>query len=91
MSGDIETLEDFQRACERHDLTYAYSDDGSVWRRGSAEHDRIRKAAEKFDRDDVERIWNAAVDTKLVESCRSQFYWRWPSPHTSSDPTKATP
>ena len=79
MSDTIKTLEDFRRACEHHDLTYSYSDDGSVWRRGSTDHARIRRAAEKFDRADVERIWNAVVDTKLVPDCRSQFYWRWPA------------
>ncbi len=79
MSDEINTIEEFQRAVAGHDLTYAYSDDHSVWRRGSADHDRIRKAAEKFPREDVERIWNAMVDGFLIESARAQFYWRWPS------------
>lgn len=76
----IETLQDFEDAVNRHDLTHGYSDDHSVWQRGTADYDRIRKAAEKFDRADVERIWNAAVDKKLVEGVRQQFYWRWPEP-----------
>jgi len=77
--SDIETLEDFENACAAHDLTYSYSDDGRWWRAGCESHDRIRKAAEKFPREDVERIWNAVVDTKVVEEAREQFYWRWPS------------
>lgn len=76
MSTEITTLEDFRRACVAHDLTYSYSDDHSVWRRGSAAYGRIREAAKKFPAEDVARIWNAVVDTKLVESARSQFYWR---------------
>ena len=75
---EINTLDDFREACRNHDLTYGYSDDGSVWRRGCASEDRIRKAAEKFPREDVERIWNEIVDTKLIEGHREQFYWRWP-------------
>ena len=75
---EINTLDDFRDACTRHDLTYGYSDDGECWRRGSANHDRIRKAADKFPREDEERIWNAIVDQKLVEGAREQFYWRWP-------------
>jgi hypothetical protein len=74
----IETLADFEDAVNRHDLTYSYSDDHSVWRRGCASEDRIRRAAEKFDRSDVERIWNAMVDRFLVEEARQQFYWQWP-------------
>jgi hypothetical protein len=33
-------------------------------------------AAKKFPAADVERIWNAMVDRKLVENARSSFYWR---------------
>ena len=71
MTDEIKTLEDFERACERHDLTYSYSDDGRWWRAGCESHDRIKKAAAQFSREDVERIWNAVVDTKVVESARS--------------------
>lgn len=79
MEREIETLDDFREACISHDLTYGYSDDGRWWRAGCESHDRIRKAAEKFPKQDVERIWNEIVDIKLVESARQQFYWRWPS------------
>lgn len=80
MNSEITTLDDFREACARHDLTFCYSCDGDVWRRGSAEYRRIRKAAEKFAREDVERIWNEIVDAKLVQDYRDQFYWRWPQP-----------
>ena len=72
------TLEEFEQEVSRHDLTYSYSDDHSVWQRGSAHYDKIRKAAESLPREDVERIWNAKVDSYLVEGARKQFYWRWP-------------
>lgn len=78
MDNDINTIEDFEKACASHDLTYSYSDDGDVWRRGSADYARIRKAADKFPREDVERIWNGMVDRQLIEGAREQFYWRWP-------------
>lgn len=78
MTDEIKTLEDFENACTHHDLTYSYSDDGRWWRAGCDSHDRIKKAAAKFPREDVERIWNAVVDTKVVEGVRAQFYWRWP-------------
>ena len=78
MTDEIHTIEDFEQACRYHDLTYEYSDDGETWRRGGAQLYRIQQAAKKFPREDVERIWNAVVDTKLVENARQQFYWRWP-------------
>ena len=80
MTTEINTLEDFERACKAHDLTYSYSDDGYYYRKGADEYANIEKAAAKVPRAEVERIWNAMVDTKLVESARAQFYWRWPQP-----------
>ncbi len=79
MAEDIKTLEEFEIACKAHDLTYSYSDDGRWWRAGLASHERIRKAAEQFLREDVERVWNAVVDTKVIPEAASQFYWRWPA------------
>ena len=79
------TPEDFQEMVRNHDLTYSYSDDGEVWRRGQARYDAIRKAADSLPREDVECIWNAEVDRKLMEHARSTFYWRWPSPVPSRD------
>ena len=79
MTDEIVTIEDFTSAVNHHDLTHGYSDDHEVWRRGTADRDRIRKAAEKFPREEVERIWNAMVDDSLIESARSPFYWRWPT------------
>lgn len=75
---DITTLEDFERACNGHDLTYSYSDDHRWWRAGFDSHRRIERAAKQFPREDVERIWNAMVDRRVVEGVRAQFYWRWP-------------
>lgn len=78
MVNEIKTLEDFEQACKAHDLTYDYSDDHSVWLRGCASMARIQAAGKLFPKEDVERIWNAVVDTKLIESVRKQFYWQWP-------------
>jgi hypothetical protein len=75
VSDEITTLEEFREACQRHDLTYEYSDDGRYWRAGCASYDRIRKAAKQFPREDVERIWNEIVDQKLVPDARERFYW----------------
>lgn len=72
------TLEQFETLCRQHDLTYQYSDDGSVYRRGRAEYSAIRSMAAQLPRPDAVRIWNAVVDTKIVEGSREQFYWRLP-------------
>jgi hypothetical protein len=78
MPDDIMTLEDFERACIEHDLAWGYSDDIRAYNRGTVSEARIRKAAEQFSRADVERIWNAVVDTKMKPAYRQQFYWQWP-------------
>lgn len=69
-------LKQFEDMVDRHDLTFDYSDDISVWRRGIAERDAIRAAAKELPPEDVERIWNAAADRKLVAEHAPRFYWK---------------
>lgn len=69
------TLEEFEKLCKAHDLTYDFSDDHSVWLRGEKSLSKIREAASKLKREDVVRVWNSVVDTKIIESHRKQFYW----------------
>lgn len=75
-AGSSVTLEHFTALVNAHDLTYDYSDDGRAWRLGREQYDRIRKAAEQLPREEVVRIWNAAVDRKMREGFREPFYWR---------------
>jgi hypothetical protein len=70
------TIEEFKTLVCRHDLTYEYSDDGSVWRRGREQRAKIEAAAKNFPREEVVKIWNAEVDRKLIPDAREQFYWR---------------
>lgn len=74
------TLEEFEKEVNSHDLAYSYSDDHSVWQRGSAHYSKISKAAQELPRGDVERIWNAMVDRRMLPDYRQQFYWRHPVP-----------
>lgn len=69
-------LEEFEALVNDHDLTYDYSDDGSVWRNGQAQYNRIKDAAKLLPIEDVKRIWNAKVDKVLIERARENFYWK---------------
>jgi hypothetical protein len=68
------TLEQFAKLVRDHDLTYAFSDDHSVWERGQRERDVIVAAAKDLPREEVVRIWNAEVDRKLSDG--TGFYWK---------------
>lgn len=70
------TEDEFRTMCQRHDLTYEYSDDHSCWQRGSSSLSKIRAAATHLDREVAVRIWNEVVDTKLIPEGRAQFYWK---------------
>lgn len=83
------TLEEFEQEVNRHDLTHGYSDDYRSYSRGAAHYDQIHKAAMDLPREDVERIWNAMVDRKLIEEVRPQFYWRWPDTSVVSSRDRA--
>jgi hypothetical protein len=64
------------RLIDAHDLTFMYSDDGGVCRRGQAELDEIRELAKDVDPEVVRKVWDAKVDRHLAEGFREQFYWR---------------
>ena len=49
-------MEDYIYKLRTHDWFYEYSDDHSVWRRGSDERDVIRKLQEEIDGD--YKVWN---------------------------------
>jgi hypothetical protein len=67
---------EFYHLCKAHDLTYSYSDDYGVWRRGAESLVQLQEYAKVHLRYAVaRRIWNAVVDEKLVEGARESFYW----------------
>lgn len=69
-------LETFKQLVEQHDITYSYSDDASVWRRGHEQRERIAELAKQLPAEEVEAIWNAKVDRCLLPDYRQPFYWR---------------
>ena len=70
------SIEEFRRMCQAHDLTYSYFDDGRVWQRGHDQLMTIRAAAKGLPPEEVARVWNEVVDSKLAEGARASFYWR---------------
>jgi len=76
------SLEAFTKLVARHDLTYAYSDDGNAWRRGSDSIKAIlamKNALIKEDPTNEEKlvkIWNENVDKCVMPDYRSQWYWK---------------
>lgn len=71
------TFEDWSKLVRAHDLTYAYSDDHSVWSNGQAQRDLIMREAVNFPLPDVIRVWNTElVDKFLIPEARAEFYWR---------------
>ena len=73
------TEQEFQGLCERHDLTFDYSDDHGCWQAGCASLAKVREAAKQLPPEVAARIWNSVVDTKLVEDARESFYWKVPA------------
>jgi hypothetical protein len=69
------TEDEFRNLCVNHDLTYQYSDDGAVWRRGNERLAVIQAAARELTRETAVRIWNETVDTKVSAGYRESFYW----------------
>jgi hypothetical protein len=72
----MKTLEEFERMVRVHDLTYMYSDDGSVYRRGSESYAKILAEALNHPRADVVRIWNQVALEKLLSGYAESFLWK---------------
>ena len=70
------TESEFRELCRAHDLTYAYSDDHTVWQRGRQSLDRVKEAAASLDHEVAVRIWNEVVDEKLKPEYRQEWYWK---------------
>lgn len=69
------SFEDWSKLVRAHDLTYAYSDDFSVYRRGQAQFDLITSEATAFPPEDVCRVWNEMVAKFLVPDAHAMFQW----------------
>lgn len=70
------TFDELTKLIECFDLTYDYSDDIAVWRRGRHELATIINEAQNFPVEDVERVWNENVDRKLIPEVAHDFYWK---------------
>jgi hypothetical protein len=69
-------IEQFEDLCKAHDLTYTYSDDHSVYMKGSAQYKAIKELAEHIPNETAAEIWNKYVAIKLNESCRNDYLWK---------------
>lgn len=70
-------LNQFRELCKNHDITYSYSDDGSVYNRGNAQYAEIVEMSKSIPREDAVRIWNEEVDKKfLYEQDRAEYRWK---------------
>lgn len=69
------TPEQFREMCKAHDLTYSYSDDGGVWRRGQAQRDAITLARKQLGDAIAVPIWNQVVDEKMNPPYNLDFHW----------------
>lgn len=68
-------VREFDAAVERHDLTFQYSDDINVWRRGNKQLEELLEMASKLPRSKTVPIWNKWVDKKIAEPYRKDWYW----------------
>jgi len=70
------TFAQLEAMIRSHDLTYSYSDDSRHYNKGYHSYKEIVEAAKEFPREAVVNLWNSIVDTKVIESARSTFYWK---------------
>lgn len=72
----MDRLKEFEELVDAHDVTYNYSDDSSVWRRGQAQWEQIMSIAKDLPQEDVARIWNAKMDRYFLPEYAPEWYWQ---------------
>lgn len=65
----------FEHAVRYHDVSYDYSDDGGVWRRGSAVHTDINSMRNALPDDFAVTVWNARMDQYFVPEEAPRWHW----------------
>lgn len=65
----------FKEMCEKHDLTYTYSDDGKVYDAGKAQYAEIIEMSKTLPRWMAVQIWNEVVERKLIEYAWPEYKW----------------
>ena len=68
-------IELFRKLVRQHDITYDYSDDGSVWRAGSAQRTRINQLRETIPDNIACEIWNARMDEYFIPQEAPRWHW----------------
>jgi len=71
-------LEEFRQLVDNHDLTFSYSDDSQMWRRGQAQLDAILSLGKKLSAaghgEECTKIWAERVDRSLDANYRKGWY-----------------
>lgn len=78
MTTDVDerTIEaNFRESVERHDISFAMSDDHSVWKRGIAERKLLEAHAKLLAPGRAREIFNEIVDQQFSPQSRAMFYW----------------
>lgn len=71
-----DNVQKFRELCEAHDLTYTYSDDGSVYRRGEAQYKEILEFSKSIPRNLAVQVWNQTIEKKLREYDWDDYKWK---------------
>ena len=66
----------FREMCERHDMLYSWSDDGSVYRRGEAQYMDIVEFADSIPRHLAVQIWNQTVEKRMRQDMWDDYKWK---------------
>lgn len=73
MNSDL--VAHFTALVNAHDLTYTYSDDDSVFRRGDAQYKAIKSMVPSVGEEVAKQIWNANVEKKMQPFVWDEFKW----------------
>lgn len=72
--SNSDKIKAFTEAVKRHDVTFDYSDDHSVWLRGSAERAELRRMAAELPEGVAAEIWKSHMDKYFTAEEAPRWY-----------------
>lgn len=69
------TVDKFREMVQSHDITYEYSDDQRVWKKGSMERAAINAARKELGDEICAPVWNEKV-MKMDKDVQKIYLWK---------------
>lgn len=70
-----EDIKIFREMCDKHDLTYVFSDDYKAYSKGEMQYKELVEFSKRLPREVAVQIWNENVEKKIMQHSWNEHKW----------------